>query len=655
MKLISKLKFFLKKNYKINYSLKLKNIKKENIFRILLKTKISKSYVNLFKNVKLNSKYNYLYYSIDYYNALYYKEMILGNLTIDYNDILEFSLKDYENKISKISDKKMQDKFNDLINGIKILIDREVEFIDNIDIKESLEGIKYRNANSFKDALQRILFFNQLLWQTNHSLIGIGRLDLILDSYYKKDIKTKKVTKIEVNSLLEEFLKILHEDYYYKSASLAGDTGQIIILGGLTNKEEYFCNDLTYMLIDILKDLKEPDPKILLRVSEKMPKELLNKSIKCIATGIGCPLFANDDVIIPNLINFGYKKEDAYNYVTAACWEPFIASKSFDQSNMESIVFAEPLNSLLENENLNEIKDKNSLLNKYYEYLNNYLEEFKKKNDAKNFSKDILLSLFTKNCIKNEKDIANGGAIYNNYGFTSVGLSNTINSILSINKYVFDDKEYTLEKFNNIRKNNYIDNDIIVKKIKSINEKYGTDDEEIVNLTNEIIKKVSKYFENKINPLGGKYKFGLSSPGYINLALNFPASFDGRKDGEPFGVHISSDKSNGYTELINFASMLDYSDNRINGNVIDFFVTPNFIDNNFDKFSDFIYKSIKKGFYEMQMNVVSSKELIDAKSNPEKYPNLIVRVWGFSAYFNDLPEEYKNYLIERALKNEGNS
>ena len=138
------------------------------------------------------------------------------------------------------------------------------------------------------------------------------------------------------------------------------------------------------------------------------------------------------------------------------------------------------------------------------------------------------------------------------------------------------------------------------------------------------------------------------------MCVNFPASFDGRKKGEPFGVHISNDKANSYTELVNFASNLDYNDNRFNGNVIDFFVTPNFIKDNYEKFLEFLLLSIKKGFFEMQMNVISSKQLLEARKNPDKFPNLIVRVWGFSAYFKDLPDEYKDYLIERALKNEGN-
>ena len=98
--------------------------------------------------------------------------------------------------------------------------------------------------------------------------------------------------------------------------------------------------------------------------------------------------------------------------------------------------------------------------------------------------------------------------------------------------------------------------------------------------------------KDKRNKLGGRYKFGLSSPDYIMASKDFPASFDGRKKGEPFAVHISSDTSNAYTELINFASKLDYGENRFNGNVVDFMVSPDFIENNFEKFVDFLLLSI---------------------------------------------------------------
>ena len=186
-----------------------------------------------------------------------------------------------------------------------------------------------------------------------------------------------------------------------------------------------------------------------------------------------------------------------------------------------------------------------------------------------------------------------------------------------------------------------------------IDFRFGSDSSEVIELTQCLMNIVSNELKKYKNSMGGIFKFGLSSPAYISNSNNTEASFDGRKSNMPYSVHISSDELLSYTELFQFAGKLNYSDNKSNGNVIDFFINPSFIENNFDKFVDFIMLSTKTKYFQMQMNVVSSDDLIIAKNNPEKFPNLIVRVWGFSAYFNDLPEEYKNLLIERALKSEG--
>ena len=210
-----------------------------------------------------------------------------------------------------------------------------------------------------------------------------------------------------------------------------------------------------------------------------------------------------------------------------------------------------------------------------------------------------------------------------------------------------------LKKLNEERKNNFNDEKIL-NELKFQSLRYGKDEKEVIQLTNLIITWIGEYLKDKNNKYDGKYKFGLSAPSYIDESREFEATFDGRRIGEPFIVHISSDiTSNPYTELIQFASKLDYNKASFNGNVIDFMVTPSFIESNKEKFLDFLILSTKVGFFQMQMNVVSSEILIKAKKNPKEFPDLIVRVWGFSAYFNDLPEEYKNLLIERALKSEG--
>ena len=638
---------------KIKYFFKVKIYKnssnKSNLYKLCQKIELT----DMDKN-------DIFYYSLDIYKTIQIENRSIDNFTINYKKILDNSLLDLKENIKENKkDENFYKREIRTIEAIELLINRIVKKLEdqnaNTDIINNIKNIKDKRASNFKEALQRILFFNQLLWQTSHRLNGLGRLDIILEKYFENDIKQGILTQAEAKKMIKEFLIVLHKYYTFKSNSLLGDTGQIIELGGKDIDGKYKYNELTYIFIELMEELKLPDPKVLLRVSSNMPRELMEKSLKCIQTGIGCPLFANDDIIIEHLIQFGYDKEDAYQYGTSACWEPYIVGKAFDQNNIKSVVFIRPFEILLQNEDVSKIQNLEELLQLYKQYLKQYLEEFIKKAEKIKWQEDPLLSLFIDNCIQENKDISIGGAKYNHYGFTGVGLANLVNSILNIDKLVLKNKEITFTQLNEIRKNNFEHHEELLKKLKSQTVKYGTDNEEAIKLSNTIIEFATEILKEYTNPLGGSYKFGLSAPSYIDESTEFPASIDGRKKGEPFAVHISSDTSNAYTELMQFAANLNYGENRFNGNVVDFIVSPNFIKDNFEKFVDFLMLSVKNGFFEMQMNVVSSATLIEARNNPDKFPNLIVRVWGFSAYFNDLPENYKNNLIERALKSEGNS
>ncbi len=634
--------YFLKGTFR-RYCPSLKLSKGEQIKRLLSKC-----------NININ-KEGFIY-SIDSYKVLNNKKRILDNFTIDYSIILDNSLEDLINKVKLIDNIDYRNNLLNVLEGINIILDKEInklsdsKRLDKDKYLGYLNNIKNGKCKSFEEALQRILFFNQLLWQTNHMLNGLGRLDLLLDKYYEKD--KDNYTEDEIINIIKDFLLKLHDNYWYKSNSLLGDTGQIIILGGTLEDNTYFTNDLTYYFIRCIKDLQIPDPKILLRVNKDVPNDLMELSLSCIKTGVGCPLLANDEVIINNLIKFGYEKKDAYNYVTSACWEPLILGDSLDQNNVDSIVYIKPFNKLLDEYDLDKIDNIKKLLSVYKTYLEEYLKDFLIKNSFK-WEEDPLISLFITSCNKRGIDISNGGAKYNNYGFTSVSLPNLVNSILNIETLVFKEHKYTLKELNNARLNNFKDESIL-KDIKNVKERFGQDSDHIIDITNNIINIVGDYLNDKRNIFNGKYKFGLSAPSYISASYNVLASLCGRHNYEPFDVHISINKySNGYTELFSFASSLNYSNNSFNGNVIDFIVSKTFIEKNFDKFNLFLKLSIDKGFFETQMNVINSDILLRAKKNPQEFPNLIVRVWGFSAYFNDLPDEYKDVIIKRTLEYEG--
>ena len=631
---------------------------------------------NLFRKVDIHIPKSGFIFFLDEFKNLSEEGHIIDNISIDYSRVLKTSVYEYNElyfhpKSGRGFARDLSSDFIknqlDTLDGIELLIYRIIKKLRNSNHNERAKFARYfenmidKPAEHFEEALQRILFYNQLLWQTGHGLNGLGRLDKILEDYYFDDLNSGFITQEEIYELIKSFLKTLHTYYWYKSAALMGDTGQVIILGGKYDDEYgeyYFYNDLTYMFIQAIKDLQLPDPKVLLRVSEETPRDLIELSLETINTGIGSPLFSNDEVVIDKMIEFGYDKEDANNYVVSACWEPSAVGKGFEQNNINFISFLKPLNEFFDGETeqfLDNILSFDELFNSYKYYLKKDADELIAFLDDIEWNNDPMLSLFIDDCNDRNMDISQGGAKYNHYGITTVGLANTVNSLYALKKLVFEERKYSLNELNKIRKNNFKKDkhQSVLNDLKNVKPRFGMGDDEILDISQEIVQFLEDCFKDYTNKFGGKIKFGLSAPSYISAGEEISASFDGRKAGEPLSTHISLDTNKDFTEVLRFASKLDYGGAKFNGNVVDLMLSPNFIKNHSDKFTDFIYSSIKLGFFQMQMNVVDSKTLIEAKENPESHPNLIVRVWGFSAYFNDLPEEYQDLLISRALKNEG--
>ena len=595
------------------------------------------------------------FYSIDCYKTLELEEHILDNCSVDYSKVVHESFMALEDKLAT-SHSLFADNERKMINAMKQYLKR-CQNDSGISQKykkqlEAIETLFCRPAHTFFEALQRILFFNQFLWQSRHKLNGLGHLDWLLGEMYRKDLEAGRLTKAEAQKLVEAFFVVLHENSWYKSGNLLGDTGQIIVLGGLEKEKQYKCNELTNVFIKVSMELRMPDPKILLRCSNEMPDALLDFALACIATGIGAPLISNDNVVIPALINFGYDLEDAYHYVTAACWEPLVLGRSCDQNNIRSVNFAEPLVKMCAEDKMPSYHSLEAFTEGYESHLRRYLEEILAELSRLTFEEDPLITLVSDSALESGKDIVRGGAKYANLGLTSVGLGTVVNSILNIKKLVFTEKRYALEQLNEIRKNNYAEHEALCNELRGIMPGYGSDENHIIALTKRIMETTSAELSKHTTKLGGEFKFGLSSPSYVTAAKTTMATFDGRKGGEAFSVNISANQSIAPTELISFAMKLDYLNNRINGNVVDFFVTPKMLENNISQYANLLKASFKGGLYQLQMNVVDSKTLIAAKANPELFPKLVVRVWGFSAYYKDLPEEYKEVLIKRALESE---
>lgn len=588
-------------------------------------------------------------YFIDEHKTIALPGNVFNNMTVDYEKLL---VQGFNERLAELGG---NDEYYHQIKlvgeGLENLIGRIVAALKSSNHSdkekriEEFENMLNRPAQGFEEALQRTMFFNQIMWQTRHRLNGFGHMDWFLDQYYQKDIKSGVITESSVDHMLDDFYTKLSKYSYYKADALVGDIGQIIVLGGLIEDGTYFYSKLTEQLMRAQARINVPDPKTILRVSEKMPRELMEVAVECLESATGSPMFANDDVILPLLMDFGYPKEDAYTYCVSACWEPFIVGKAFEQNNMATYDFSVAFDRLMNV--ADQITSFKQMVDKYIAVNEEVFREFLTGIKAQKWARDPFVSFITDDCNEKRKDLSEGGAKYNNYGITTVAIANVVDSFLNIRKLVFEDNKYTLKQLSELRKNNFVGADDLLFFCRE-NRYYGRENDEVLNIVNRITKSQALIAEQFTNMYGGTIKFGLSSPGYNASCKKMLGDFSGRKAGDPYNTHISC-TAVGYTELVNFSGQLEYDHQRFNGNVDDFFVSPDFLKKNKDKFVSFMMVAIKQGFFEMQMNIMSSETLIDAKAHPEKYPGLIVRVWGMSAYFNELPESYKNLLIERAV------
>ena len=655
-----RIKNFIKNSVLGQYALVVKNRRK---FRSVIPRTGSKmaQYNAMFENAKNSSLCadDFFYYHIDTGFKLLSRGAMLSNMPVDYSRVVNSGLRD----LLKRSEGAERHHGNSVKVQNDELLNLMVDYVafmfgrfeaDNGEYSyrhaENFKNMLEKPAESIEDACQRILLWNQFIWQSGHNLMGLGRVDKLLEGAYKLGQEKGE----DAEEALTQFVLSLHKFYDYKSAALRGDTGQVLELGGLEQDGTYYYNDITLMLIKILRELHLPDPKIILRVSKTTPDEVWESAIQTIASGIGNPLLSNDDVIIPAMIEY-YKSADVgYNYATTACWSPVALGCSIGQCNPIMIQMLKSLDMVLESRELGEIKSFDGLKAAYVRNFDRYITEYIAEVNEIQWEEDPLLTFFTEGCEKSGKDISDGGAVYDDYGMQSIGFPNLINSLLNIKKFVFDEKKLDLAGVRDILNSDYKVKPEYERLTVDTPLRFGSDDEETVGLSNEMIGLIGEVIKTKHNKYGKGYKFGISSASYITDGVKTGASFDGRKSGKPLGVQISCDRGAALTEVAGFASRLKYSPLFSNGNVMDVMLNRGMVERDRTAVSRYLKNCIDIGVFQIQVNILSLEELLDAKEHPEDHKDLIVRVWGFNSYFNDLPDEYKDLMIERARVMERN-
>jgi formate C-acetyltransferase len=559
------------------------------------------------------------------------------------------------------------------------MADNEPETLRKLELKEIASvcrNVPQKGASSFQEALQS-LFFAQIAinLESLDNAVCPGRMDQYLYPFYKNDIENNILTREKAKELISAFSIKMSEIIPVFSEYLTGIhggmfNGQVVTVGGLGRDGKDATNDLSYVFLEVMDELRMRQPNYHARISETSPEEYLTRINSMLASGSNLPALYNDRVIVNTMCGHGYKVEDARDYTGVGCVEPVSQGKSFSSTdaaimNVPMVLelalnqgkrFGRKLRSgakTMPVQGMKSMNDVKTAFEKQLEFQLSKLIEDLQAIEAANrkYHPTPLTSSLLAGCIESGTCSTAGGASYNFSGIQCVAPADTGDALYAIEQAVFIDKKISLPDLVKQLKQNLTDANLRAY-LKNL-EKFGNDkldvDRWMVYVVNRFAEALTKY----TNTRGGKYVTGLYSVtiheyyGRITGALP-----NGRRKGESFASGVSPANGMdrlGPTALINSVSRIDFSKiaNGINFNL------------KFDRhtlrgktgqtaLATLLKTYFKKGGMQTQVNVLDPTVLIEARDNPGRHPNLLVRVSGYSAYFNDLSPKMKEEIIQRS-------
>ena len=527
------------------------------------------------------------------------------------------------------------------------------------------EKIAFKKPESFYEACQLLWYISIIAqYESNASSLSLGRFDQYMYKFYKHDIE-KGVSTEYIKEILECLWVKTNDVVLIRSAASAKyfagfPTGYTAALGGLTYNGKSAVNELSYLCLKTYQDIKLPQPNLAVRINEFTEREFLNVAVETIRLGTGIPQVFNDEVIVPGFLNRGVSLEDARDYAVVGCVELSIPGKTYGLHDIALFNLLKVMEIVLDENKDNDKVSFESIINQIKEKIDLYVKmvvEGSNTVDAghRKYAPVPLLSCLVDNCIENGRDITEGGAKYNFSGVQGVGIANLSDSLYALKKIVFEEKRLSFNELVRALESNFEGEEYEKLRIRLINkyDKYGNDNDEVDNISSDILRYYEKSIEKYSNPRGGKF-----SPGAYTVSAHIPlgaavgATPDGRKNGEQLAdgglsPMVGRDRL-GPTAVLKSVSKLDnYLTS--NGSLLNVKFNPKTLegDEGIRKMADYLRGFMKLKIQHIQFNVISADVLRDAQKHPELYKGLVVRVAGYSAFFVELCKEIQNDIIAR--------
>ena len=528
------------------------------------------------------------------------------------------------------------------IDNIIALSDRyreEALKVGRDDVAKVLERVPRYGATNFREALQmfRILHFS--LWLEGNYHNTCGRFDKYMYPYFKADMDKGIYTEETALELLEDFFLSFNKDSDLYVGVQQGDNGQSMVLGGIDENGNDVFNELSKLCLIASRNLKLIDPKINLRVSKKTPLEQYLLGTELTKAGLGFPQYSNDDDVIDGLIRKGYDPKDAANYAVAACWEFIIPGVGFDVANIGAMSYPKAVDRMLHRD-FTSCKTFDEVMDAVKKEITDECESIMSK------IKDIWFvpSPFMSVMLDEIK--------YRNFGFHGTGIATAADSLAAIRKYVFDEKYITAEELVKAVDDDFEHTPELLYKLRNEAPKMGNDDDYVDDISVRLLDMFSAALDGKVNCCGGCYRAGTGSAMfYLWHANEIGASPDGRRKGEPFGTNFSASlfaKIAGPVSVVKSFTKQHFA-NAINGGplTLEFHNSVVKGEGALEKVASIVKYFIDRGGHQLQLNAVNLETMKDAQVHPEDHQRLVVRIWGWSAYFVELDREYQDHVIAR--------
>lgn len=564
----------------------------------------------------------------------------ISNLSPDYERILSTGLLKVRETADEYS-RRTIDALLDLCDRYKA----EAERIGRDDIVKVLNRVPRYSATNLREAMQFFRIVHYALWLEGNYHNTVGRLDKYMYPYYKKDIDAGVYTKDTALELVEDFFLSFNKDSDTYVGVQQGDNGQSLVLGGIDENGNEVFNDFSALCLKASNNLKLIDPKINLRINKNTPLEIYKLGTELTKAGLGFPQYNNDDVVVPALEALGYEHNDAVNYTTAACWEFIIPAVGADVANIAALSYPKVIDTTLHNT----LKSSNT----FEEYFESVKSEIAAEcNRITSSVKDLWFvpSPFMK-IMMSVPDISNGGK-YNNFGVHGTGIATAADSLIAIKKYIFDEKRFTADELIKAVDENFENNSDMLALLRYETPKFGQNIDEVDTLACSLVDAFSAGLAGKRNCRGGIWRAGTGSAMYyLWHAAEIGASPDGRRKGEPFGTNFSCSiyaKIPGPISVISSFSKPDFS-KAINGGPLTLeFHGGMFNDaDSIEKVARLVKSYFDMGGHQLQLNAVNAEAMRDAQLHPENHTQLVVRIWGWSAYFVELDKQYQDHVMMR--------